>query len=183
MKHRIERLFLLAAALFALSAGAALAESAKEIDERSDAALARFYAEVKDGKALAGRADAILVLPKVVKGGLIVGGEYGEGALRVGGRTVAYYNVISGSVGLTAGGEVKSLIILFLQAEALRKFRDSHGWKAGVDGNIVVIKKGEGQPVFDIDKPKAPIVGYIVGVKGLIVDESLNGSKFSQIKR
>lgn len=183
MKHPIQRALLLSAALLALSAGAALADSAKEIDERADAALGRFYSEVKEGRALAARADAILVMPRVVKGGLIVGGEYGEGALRVGGRTVAYYNVVSGSVGLTAGGEVKDMIILFLQEEALRKFRDSHGWKAGVDGNIVAVKKGEGQTVMDISKTKAAIVGYIVGARGLIVDASFNGSKFSRIKR
>ncbi len=182
MIRRTRVLALAASALLALAAGASWAESGEEIDAHVDQALRRFYAEVKGGKDLAEKAEGVLVLPKVIKGGLVVGGEYGEGSLRVGGRTVAYYSVASASLGLTAGGEVKDYVILFLEASALERFRESKGWKAGVDGNIAVIKKGAGASV-DLTKSKEPILGFVVGVKGLLVDASLNGSKFTRIKR
>ena len=165
-----------------LSAGLARAETGREIDAHADAALDRFVVEVKGGRQLLAKASAVLVLPKVVKGGIIVGGEYGEGALREGGRTVAYYSVASASLGLTLGGEVKDLVILFMERSALKKFRKTDGWEAGVDGNIAVIKTGGGASV-DTTSLQQPIIGFVVGVKGLLVDASFKGSKFSLIKR
>jgi lipid-binding SYLF domain-containing protein len=179
---RLTRVLPALAALLFLATGVARAETGREIDAHVDAALDRFVAEVKGGRELLAKADAALVLPKVVKGGIIVGGEYGEGALREGGRTVAYYSVASASLGLTLGGEVKDLVILFMEKSALKKFRKSQGWEAGVDGNIAVIKIGGGASV-DTTSVREPIIGFVVGVKGLLVDASFKGSKFSAIKR
>jgi len=80
---------LLAAVVLMVSAGVdvALAKTAQEINASVNASLDRFYKQVKGGKELAGKAKGVLVLPGVVKAGLIVGAEYGEGALRVGGKT------------------------------------------------------------------------------------------------
>ena len=179
---RLTRVLPALAALLFLATGAARAETGREIDAHVDAALDRFVAEVKGGRELLAKADAALVLPKVVKGGIIVGGEYGEGALREGGRTVAYYSVASASLGLTLGGEVKDLVILFMEKSALNKFRKSEGWEAGVDGNIAVLKTGGGASV-DTTSVREPIIGFVVGVKGLLIDASFKGSKFSPIRR
>lgn len=165
-----------------LAAGSANAETGREIDAHVNAAMDRFLAEVKGGRELLAKANAALVFPRVVKAGVIVGGEYGEGALREGGRTVAYYSVAAASLGLTLGGEVKDIVILFMEESALRKFRKSQGWEAGVDGNIAVIKTGGGASE-DLSSVREPIIGFVVGVKGLLVDASLKGSKFSPIKR
>ena len=75
---------LLAAVVLMVSAAAdmALAKTAKEIDTSVNACLDRFYKQVKDGKEIAAKAKGVLVMPGVIKAGLIVGGEYGEGALR-----------------------------------------------------------------------------------------------------
>ncbi|HUI70799.1 MAG TPA: YSC84-related protein [Spirochaetia bacterium] len=170
------------AAFLLLVTGVARAETGREIDAHVDVALDRFVAEVRGGRELLAKARAALVLPRVVKGGIIVGGEYGEGALRERGRTVAYYSVASASLGLTLGGEVKDLIILFMEESALKRFRKSQGWEAGVDGNIAIIKVGGGASV-DTTTVKEPIIGFVVGVKGLLVDASFKGSKFSPIKR
>ena len=171
-----------AAVLLLAGAEAATAETGAEIDAHVNAALSRFVAEVKGAKELLGKASAVLVLPRVVNGGVIVGGQYGEGALREGGRTVSYYSVASASLGLTLGGEVKDIIILFMERSALTKFRKNDGWEAGVDGNIAVIQTGAGASV-DTTTVKEPIIGFVVGVKGLLVDASLKGSKFSVIRR
>jgi lipid-binding SYLF domain-containing protein len=158
------------------------AATGHEIDASVDVALDRFKSEMKGASHLLAQARAVLVMPKVLKGGVIVGGEYGEGALRIGGRTVAYYSVAAASFGLTFGGEMKDIILVFLDENAVKKFRASKGWEAGVDGNIAVVKTGSGVSL-DTTKFNEPIVGFIVGVKGLLVDASFNGTKFTAIKR
>jgi lipid-binding SYLF domain-containing protein len=174
--------FALVACMVLLAPLGLFANSGREIDASVDDALGRFEKEVKGARQLIARAHAVLVMPKVIKGGIIVGGEYGEGSLRVGGRTVAYYSVASASFGLTFGGEVKDLIIVFLDAGALKKFRGSKGWEAGVDGNVAAVKTGGGASL-DTTKFNEPIVGFVVGVKGLLVDASFKGSKFSPISK
>lgn len=158
------------------------AETPRETNAKVDAALDRFHKEVKAADRLLADARAVLVLPEVIKGGFIVGGEYGEGALLVGQKVEAYYNVASASFGLTAGGEMKDIVILFYSSEALKKFRERKGWEAGVDGNIAVWKQGDGG-TLNATHINDPIVGFVVGVKGLLVDASLKGSKFSVMKK
>jgi lipid-binding SYLF domain-containing protein len=179
MRNRMALLTLAVVACMLAPRGAK-AETTKEIDARVDIALNRFVNEVKGGRGLLNKASAALVIPHVVKGGFVVGGEYGEGSLRVGSRTIGYYSMLSASVGVTFGGEVKDVVILFLDEQAYRKFRESKGWESGHDGNIAVIKKGAS---IDTDKPHDSIVGFVVGAKGLIVDASFKGSKFTPIKR
>ena len=124
----------------------------------------------------------MLVMPNVVKGAFIIGGEYGEGALRIGGKSVEYYNTISGSIGFQIGGQAKDIILLFMTDKALKQFRLSDGWEAGIDGNVALITVGAGERV-DTTTTKDPIVGFVFDAKGLIADISLKGAKFSKIDK
>jgi len=121
-------------------------------------------------------------MPNVKKAGFVVGGQYGEGALRVGGKTVAYYNLAAGSVGFQIGAQGMDIIILFMTEEALRQFRASKGWEAGIDGNIALIKVGAGGSL-DTTTIRDPIVGFVYDVKGLMADVSLKGAKFTRLKK
>ena len=156
------------------------AKTAKEINDNVNACLGRFYKQVPGGKELAAKAKGILVMPGVIKVGLIIGGEYGDGALRIDKRTAAYYNLASGSVGLQIGGEAKDIVILFMTDEALKQFRASKGWEAGVDANVALVTMGAGERV-DFTKMKNPIIGFVLDVKGLMADISLKGAKFTKI--
>jgi lipid-binding SYLF domain-containing protein len=156
------------------------AATAKELDAKVDAALDRFYKEVKGAQDFLNKAQGVCVFAGVVKAGLGIGGEYGEGALRIGGKTVDYYSIGSGSIGLQFGAQKKDVIIVFLEAGALDKFRKSSGWKAGVDGSVVLVDLGAGKSI-DTKNIKAPIVGFIVGQKGLMYNLTLEGSKISVI--
>jgi lipid-binding SYLF domain-containing protein len=156
--------------------------TAKEIDVSVDVALERFYENVKGAKEFGKVAKGLLVLPNVVKAGFIIGGEYGEGALRIGEKTVDYYNIAGGSFGLQIGAQKKDIIVAFMTEEALRKFRDSSGWEAGVDGNIALISVGAGERI-DTNTIKDPIVGFVFDVKGLMADISLKGSKFTRLNK
>ena len=157
------------------------AATAREIDVSVDVALERFHKQVKGAQEFTKSAKALLILPKVVKGGFFVGGEYGEGALRIGGKTVAYYNIASASFGLTFGGQQKDIIIAFMTDEALNNFRRSENWEAGVDGNIALVE-GVGATV-STETIKDTIVGFVFGVKGLIADASFKGSKLTKLKK
>jgi lipid-binding SYLF domain-containing protein len=168
--------------LLALPATPAWADSAKVINAGVDDTLARFTREVAGAESFLKSAKGALVFPKVYKAGIGIGGEYGEGALRIGGKTVAYYSTAAASIGFQLGGQVKSIVILFMEDEALKKFRDSEGWKAGVDGSIAVVDIGAGKEL-STQTIKDPIVGFIFDQKGLMFNLTLEGSKFTKLDR
>jgi len=168
--------------LGSIFAGQSFGGTAKEIDASADAAMDRFYKQVKDAKEVVRQAKGMLVLPNVKKGALIVGGEYGQGAMRVGGKTVEYYSMISGSVGFQIGGQAKDIIIAFMTSDALKKFRNSKGWEAGVDGNVALVTLGAGESAISA-MSKDPIVAFVFDVKGLIADMSLRGAKFKKLDK
>jgi len=173
-------LMLLAVLLFAGQSFAKM--SAEEVDASVDAAMERFYKQVKDAAEVVQQAKGLLILPNVKKGALIVGGEYGQGALRIGGKTVEYYSMMSGSIGLQIGGQAKDIIIAFMSSEALKKFRESKGWEAGVDGNVALIKVGAGESAITA-MSKEPISAFVFDVKGLMADMSLKGAKFNKLDK
>ena len=165
-----------------LLAAQAYGGTAKEIDASADAAMDRFYKNVKDAKEVVQRSKGMLIMPSVKKGALIVGGEYGQGALRIGGKTVDYYSMTSGSVGFQIGGQAKDVIFAFMSSEALKKFRDSKGWEAGVDGNVALITLGAGDSAITA-MGKEPIVAFVFDVKGLMADMSIRGAKFNKLDK
>lgn len=162
--------------------GPAWAASAREIDVSVDVALERFETEVKGSKTFLESSMGVLVFPKVLKGGVGFGGEYGEGALRIDGKTVDYYNTLAGSFGFQFGGQVKTIILVFLDADALKRFRESEGWKAGVDGSVALVMLGAGGAI-DTTKIREPIVGFVFGQKGLMYNLTLEGSKFTKLDK
>jgi lipid-binding SYLF domain-containing protein len=171
-------------AVLVLLAGSAPGDAgtAGEINAGVNATLDRIYRQIPGTRALAGRAAGVLVFPTVIKAGIGVGGEYGEGAMRVGGKTAGYYNTISASVGFQLGAQAKSVIIMFMTGDALASFQRVDGWKVGVDGSIALITVGAGGS-FDSEKVTSPVVGFILDNKGLMYNLTLEGSKISRISR
>ena len=182
ISRQFMRLMLLIPLVSLILAGSAFAKTAAEIDASVNAALDRFYKQVAGAREFVKSAKGILVMPNVVKGAFIIGGEYGEGALRIDGKTVAYYNTISGSIGFQIGGESKDIILCFMTEKALNDFRASRGWEAGVDGNVALINIGAGERA-DTTTSKDPIVGFVYDAKGLIADISLKGAKFTKLDK
>jgi lipid-binding SYLF domain-containing protein len=122
------------------------------------------------------------VFPRVIKVGFGFGGETGEGALRVRGRSVEYYRTTAGSFGLQLGAQAKSIVIAFMTLDSLDKFRNSSGWKVGVDGSVALIDLGAGKTI-DTGNIKDPVVGFIFGAKGLMYNLTLEGTKISKLKK
>ena len=160
----------------------AQAATAKERDVSVDVVLDRFKNEIKGADSYLANAKGVLVLPNVIRVGFFFGGEYGEGALLVDGKTVDYYSTAAGSFGFQFGAQSKDIVIIFMEENALTKFRDSLGWSAGVDGSIVIVDEGAGGSL-DTENAKDPIVGFVFGLKGLMVNLSLEGSKFTKLAK
>lgn len=157
-----------------------VAAKRQQINAGVEGALSRLYGSVSGSRELAQRSQGILVFPRVLSAGLVVGGEYGEGSLRSRGQTVGYYSTASASVGLTAGGQSKAVIIMFMTPEAYNKFVSSKGWTAGADANVALAKIGaNGQ--LDTLTSQQPVVGFVQTNAGLMFDASINGAKISKL--
>ena len=183
MTMRRNAIFVVLVAVAALlGANRAQAASAGEINAGVNATLGQFYNQVPGARELAARAAGVLVFPTIVKAGIGVGGEYGEGAMLIGGRTVAYYNSVSASIGFQLGAQARSVIIMFMTPGALASFRRVDGWKVGVDGSVAIITIGAGGSI-DTTKITKPVIGFILDPKGLMYNLTLEGSKISRISR
>ena len=158
------------------------AKTAKEIDSEANEALKLFSKHVKGAKEFLNAAKGVVVIPNIVKAGLGVGGQYGEGTLRIGGKTVAYYSLAAGSVGVQIGAQKTNLVLVFRQDEALKKFRAGSGWKAGVDGSVALIDTGAGKSL-DTMNVNDPIVAFLFGQQGLMVSATIEGAKFTKLAR
>jgi lipid-binding SYLF domain-containing protein len=173
---------LVMAAGLLLQTDASHAASAKEIDVKVDVALEQFEKDIKGGKEFLKTAKGVLVFPSVIKAGIGIGGEYGEGALRIKGKTVDYYSTAAASIGFQLGAQSKRVILVFMQDDALKKFRGSSGWEAGVDGSVALVELGAGGTI-DTTNIRDPIVGFVFGNKGLMYNLTLEGSKYTKIVR
>jgi lipid-binding SYLF domain-containing protein len=181
---KLKQLF--AASSFATAAlllsAASFGATKAQIDERVHTAMHQFYELNPQHKDLVARAKGVLVFPKITKGGVGVGGQFGEGALRIDGKNVEYYSIGSASVGVTLGLAKRKEVILFMTQEALDKFTTGHGWTIGADTNVAVLSRGAGGN-YDTQTLQRPILGFVFGEKGLIGDISLEGSKITKIDK
>lgn len=183
LRQRATGFGLLVAVLATLSSAPRCnAASGPEIEAAVRSTLSQFFREIHSSRELANQAVAILVFPTVVKAGFGIGGEYGEGALHIRGKTAGYFNIISGSIGFQFGAQARSVIIMFMTEGALAGFQRTDGWKVGVDGSIAIITVGAGGAI-DTNSVRSPIVGFIFDQKGLMYNLTLEGSKITQIGR
>jgi lipid-binding SYLF domain-containing protein len=152
----------------------------QSIDAGVDGTLSRLFQTVPGSRELVGKARGILVFPSVVQAGIVVGGEHGDGALRVGGSTTGYYSTTSASVGATLGVQSKSVVYLFMTQDALDTFRNSDGWSAGGDASVALVKVGANGSI-DTTTATKPVEVFVLTNSGLIGDLSLGGTKISRL--
>jgi lipid-binding SYLF domain-containing protein len=146
-----------------------------------DSTLDRLYTQVKGSRELVAKANGVLVFPRVLAAGFVVGGEYGKGALRVHGAHSGYYSVASVSVGFQAGAQSKAVIILFMTHDALEKFRNSSGWTAGADASVAIMKVGANGEI-DTTTANNPVQAFVLTNAGLMANLNLEGTKISKLK-
>src|SRR5262249_42698238 len=179
------RIAALAAALAGLlhggvGAGPAVAASASEIDRSAAAALADLYRKTPDAKALGDRAVAVLIFPSIVKGGLHVAGQFGDGALRRRGKTIGYYRSLAASYGFQAGVQAYGYVLFFMDEPSLAYLQKSDGWELGSGPSLVVLDSGFGKNLSTTTLQKG-VYAFIFDQKGLMGGVGLQGTKITPI--
>lgn len=183
MKRQVMMALAGGAMALAVSTGAvSAAQTAAELSAAVQKTIATCYQTVQTCKEFGNKASGMLVFPEVTKAAVGVGGEYGEGALVVGGKPVGFYSTTAASIGLQLGAEKRSQIIMFMTNEALKEFQASDGWEVGGKAGVTVIDTGMSGKI-DTQSFNDPVVGYIFGEKGLMADLSFEGQKISKIQR
>jgi lipid-binding SYLF domain-containing protein len=152
----------------------------KDINSGVDATLSRLYNAAPESRQLVTRAAGVLVFPSVLGISFVVGGQHGDGALRVAGKTVGYYATTAGSIGFQAGAQSKAIVLLFMTPDSLARFRNANGWTAGVDATVAVAEIGANGSI-DTNTLQKPVVGFVLNNAGLMAGVSLEGSKISKI--
>ena len=154
--------------------------AAAEIDREVDTALKKLYESTTSAKVLGAKAKGILVFPDIVKGGLVVGGQYGKGALRKGGRTDGYYETVAASYGLQAGLQKFGYALFFMDDAALAYLDRSGGWEVGIGPSIVVVDAGKAA-ALTTTTARDEVYAFFFDQKGLMAGLGLQGSKITRI--
>ena len=150
-----------------------------QLDRSADAALQRLIAGNRVARLVYEEAVAVLVFPKIVKAGFLVGGAYGEGALRQGDRSLGYYHSAAASYGLQAGVQWFGYAMFFMNAAALKYLGQSQGWEIGVGPSVVVVDQGVGKKLSSTTLTQDVYV-FIFSQKGLMAGIGIEGSKISK---
>jgi lipid-binding SYLF domain-containing protein len=166
--------------LSVFSPAAALAASASAIDRDAKASLAQLYQNTPGAKALADKAVAILVFPSIVKGGFIIAGQFGDGALRKNNKTAAYYRSLAASYGFQAGIQAFGYVLFFMDDASLQYLDNSEGFELGVGPSLVVLDAGFGKNLSTTTLQKG-VYAFIFDQKGLMGGVGIQGTKITRI--
>ncbi len=180
MRNLILGLTVILFGFHALSLAAAMAASARAIDRDAKAALDKLYKNTPGSKALADKAVGVLVFPSIVKGGFIIAGQYGDGALRKNNKTVAYYRSLAASFGYQAGAQAFGYVLFFMDDDSLRYLDNSAGFELGTGPSLVVLDAGFGKNLSTTTLRKG-IYAFIFDQKGLMGGAGIQGTKITKI--
>ncbi len=161
--------------------GPIAAEKKREISSGYRQTLDRLYETTPGSRELVAKARGVLVFPKVYAAGFVVGGEYGEGELRVGDAVRGYYRTTTASFGLQIGAQSRSLVFLFMTQDALDRFLAGNGWAGGVDASVAVLKLGANGAV-DVNAARAPTVAFVMTNAGLMANLNIEGTRVTRIE-
>ena len=146
-----------------------------------DSTLTRLFTSANGSRELVSKARGVLVFPSVIDAGIGVGGQYGEGALRMGGRTVGYYSTATASIGWQIGAQSRAIVFMFMTDDALNRFRNSQGWSAGGDASVAVLKIGANGEV-DTSTASSQADAFVLTNDGLMAGVSLDDTKVTRLK-
>ena len=165
-----------------INLNAARAGSAEEMNQDVKSALKKLYAESTTAKTLGEKAKGILVFPAIAKGGFLVGGQYGEGALLKGGETAGYYNTVQLSYGLQVGLQKYGYALFLMTDSAMEWIDKSDGWEIGVGPTIVVVDTGAASSATTTTL-QSEIYAFFFDQKGLMGGLGLQGTKITKIEK
>ena len=172
----------LGAAASIVLAQPAAAATAAELTRDAQAALNSLYAKNPGAKAIGKNAVAVLVFPSIVKAGVGVGGQYGEGVLFRGGKVSAYYNTAGAAGGLQIGAQTYGYAMFFLNEATLKSLDKAEGFEVGVGPSVVIADEGFAKSTTTTTV-KDKIYAFIFDQKGAMAGIGIQGNKITKIKK
>jgi lipid-binding SYLF domain-containing protein len=159
----------------------AAAASKAELDAQAQKALTNLYAKEPGTDSLGKDAKAILVFPDIVRAGLVIGGEGGDGTLFVKGKPAGHYKTGGLSIGLQAGAQKYGYALFFMDDAALKVLDSMDGWEIGMGPTVVVVDKGAAKNLTT-KTAKSGVYAFIFSQEGLMAGLALKGNKITKIK-
>ena len=126
------------------------------------------------------KAKGVLVFPEVTKGGFVVGGAWGDGALYERNKPTGYYRTIQASYGLQAGLQKYGYALFLMDDAALRNLNKSGGWELGSAPNITVVDTGAAISLSTTTLTKGTNVVFF-DQKGLMAGLGIQGTKVTRL--
>ena len=171
---------LVAGAFVGLSAGAHAATPA-DLNNDSSQALSTLVRANPTAAEIEKKAVGVLIFPNIVKAGLIFGGAYGEGVLKVGDKFDGYYNSVTGSFGWQAGAQSYGYVVFLMNDKAVKYIHETHGWEIGVGPTVVMVNAGVAKNLSSTTL-KDDAYAFIFDQQGLMASLSIEGTKVSHIR-
>ncbi len=109
----------------------------------------------------------------------MIGGQHGDGALRVGGKTVGYYKTVAVSYGFQAGLQKYGYAMFFMTDASLNYLHKSGGWEVGSAPSLVVVDTGIAKSLSTTTLQKGIYV-FFFNQKGLMGGLGLQGTKITE---
>ncbi len=154
----------------------------KELAADSRTALNKLYKTNPAARRLGANAKGILVFPNVTKGGFIVGGMGGNGALiRNDGSIQDFYQTAGASYGLQAGVQQYGYALFLMDSQAFANINKSSGWEVGSSPSLVIVDKGKATSLTTTTVD-AGTYAFFFNQRGLMGGLGLQGSKITRIR-
>lgn len=143
-------------------------------------ALQDLYKTTPAAAALGEKAVGVLVFPRILKGGFVIAGQYGDGVLFRHGKVSGYYNSVSASFGLQAGVQKFGYALFFMSEEDIRYLSSSKGWEVGALPSLTIVDVGVARSLSTTTVQQG-MYAFFFGQMGLMGGLSLQGTKITRI--
>jgi lipid-binding SYLF domain-containing protein len=154
-----------------------------DLEQQARDAYKTLIATTPKAADLRSRATAVLVFPSIIKAGLLVGGQEGNGVLfDPSGKVLGYYNLTAVSYGLQAGAQDFSQVMFLMTPAALNYVNSSDGWSVGVGPSVVVMDQGMANSMTTTTI-QSDVYAFIFGQSGLMAGMGVQGQKITQTGR
>jgi len=152
-----------------------------DLEAKARAALRQLYSTAPNAKLLQAQAKAVLVFPEILKAGLIVGAEEGNGVMfGADGKVMGYYNATSVSYGLQAGAQSFQEAMFLTTDSAIKYLQTSGGWSIGAGPSVVVVDSGTARSLTSTTL-QSDVYAFIYGQQGLMAGVGIQGQKISKL--
>ena len=192
MKHRLKKIatasLMLAGTLVLVNCAGgpvtnmnASSVNPKQLASDSRKALNKLYRTNPAARHLGASAKGILVFPEITKGGFMVGGMGGNGALiRNDGTIRDFYQTAGVSYGLQAGVQQYGYALFLMDSAAFANLNRTGGWEVGASPSLVIVDEGKAASISNatID---AGTYAFFFNQRGLMGGLGLQGSKITRI--